>query len=322
MTLVGYHASHEQFGPTELLQRVVQAEHSGFAGAMCSDHFHPWSSEQGNSGHAWSWLGAALQATSFPLGVVNAPVQRYHPAVIAQAAATLSTMFPDRFWLAVGDGQNLNEHITGEPWPAKDERRRRLDEAVGVIRSLWGGETVTHRGRIVVEDAHLYTRPERPPRLVGAATTPATASRVARWADALITISKPLEELRPVLDAFREGGGEGKPLLLQVQLSFAPDETAALSAAHEQWRTNIFESAVLTDLRMPADFEAAAEFVAPGDLTDAVNVSADPSRHLDWLAGYIELGIDELYLHNVHRDQERFIDVFGNEVLPALTMGR
>jgi coenzyme F420-dependent glucose-6-phosphate dehydrogenase len=318
MTLVGYHASHEQFGPKELLDRVIQAEEAGFTGAMCSDHFHPWSGQQGNSGHAWSWLGAALQATSLPIGVVNAPVQRYHPAVIAQAAATLATMYSDRFWLAVGDGQNLNEHITGGPWPTKNERRLRLAEAVEVMRDLWAGETVTHHGRVVVEDARLYTLPSRPPRLVGAATTPTTAASVASWADALITISKPIDQLRQVVDAFREGGGEGKPLLLQVQLAHAATDDEALAAAHDQWRTNIFDSPVLTDLRMPADFESAAAYVAAGDLTDAVNVSADPARHVEWLASYQQLGFDELYLHNVHRDQQRFIDTFGEHVLPGL----
>ncbi len=319
MATVGYHASHEQHPPSRLLAAVVEAEQAGFTAAMCSDHFHPWSEQQGQSGFAWSWLGGALQATQLPMGVVNAPGQRYHPAIIAQAAATLAEMYPDRFWLAVGSGQDLNEHITGERWPRKADRNQRLLESVEVIRALWRGETVTHHGAVVVEDAHLYTRPERSPRLLGAALTPRTAEWIASWADGLITVAKPHEELRGIVEAFRAGGGQDKPMALQVQLSYADSEQGALQAAHEQWGTNILSSRVLATLRMPDDFAAAAEFVQPDDLRGPVNVSADLSRHAAWLAEYIELGFDELYLHNIHRDQERFVNDFGASVLPEVT---
>src|SRR4051812_25289907 len=143
---------------------------------MCSDHFHPWTGRQGQSGFAWAWLGAALQATRLPFGVVSAPGQRYHPAIIAQASATLSAMFPGRLWVAFGTGQNLNEHINGDPWPGKPERQARLKEAVDVIRALWAGETVDHAGPwFRVREAKLYSRPETPPRIFGAAITPETA---------------------------------------------------------------------------------------------------------------------------------------------------
>ena len=319
MVTVGYHASHEQHPPSRLRDYLTAAEEAGFAAGMCSDHFHPWSEQQGQSGFAWSWLGAALEATRLPMGVVNAPGQRYHPAIIAQAAATLAEMYPGRFWLAVGSGQDLNEHITGDAWPRKADRNRRLLESVEVIRALWRGETVTHRGAVVVEDAHLYTRPERPPRLLGAALTPATAEWVAGWADGMITVAKPQEELAEIIEAFRAGGGQDKPMALQVQLSYADTEEEALRAAHEQWGTNIFDSPVLATLRMPGDFEAAAGFVKPGDLLGPVNVSSDLSRHAAWLAEYVELGFDELYLHDVHRDQERFLNDFGASVLPEIT---
>ncbi|HEY6708269.1 MAG TPA: LLM class flavin-dependent oxidoreductase, partial [Actinomycetota bacterium] len=174
--VVGYHASHEQLAPSELLGCVVAAEAAGFQAAMCSDHFAPWSPRQGQSGFAWSWLGAALQATGLSLGVVNAPGQRYHPAIVAQAAATLSEMFPGRFWLALGSGEASNEHITGDRWPPKAERRARLGEAVEVIRALLAGETVTHHGLVQVDRARLWTLPERPPMLVGAAISPETAA--------------------------------------------------------------------------------------------------------------------------------------------------
>jgi coenzyme F420-dependent glucose-6-phosphate dehydrogenase len=318
MARIGYHASHEQYRPSSLLTYVQAAEEAGFDAAMCSDHLFPWSEQQGQSGFAWSWLGAALQATTVPFGVVNAPGQRYHPVVVAQAAATLAEMFDDRFWVALGSGQNLNEHVTGDRWLRKPDRNARLLECVEIIRALWRGETVTHRGLVTVEDAKLYTRPLTPPRLVGAAITAETAGWVAGWADALITIARPLEELRPVVEAFREGGGEGKPMALQVQLSYAPDEDEARGAAHEQWRTNILPSSVLADLRLPSDFEDAAEFIEPGDVDGPVCISADTDRHVEWLGEYLELGFDELYLHNVHRDQQAFVEAFGERVLPQV----
>jgi coenzyme F420-dependent glucose-6-phosphate dehydrogenase len=318
VTTIGYHASHEQFRPSTLLSHVQLAESIGFGGAMCSDHFHPWNERQGQSGFAWSWMGAAMQATSLTMGTVCAPGQRYHPAVVAQAAATLAEMFPDRFWVAVGSGQNLNEHITGQRWPAKPERNERLREAVEVMRALWRGETVSHRGHFTVDEAKLYTRPLTPPHLVGAAITPTTAGWLGEWADALITIAQPLEELREVVAAFRDNGGAGKPVLLQVQLSYAATDDEARQAALDQWGTNVFDNTLLADLRMPDAFEAAAEFMDADDLEGQVVMSADLGEHLERLQEFAELGFDEMYLHNVHRDQETFIRDFGDKVLPAL----
>ena len=319
--VVGYHASHEQLAPSELLACVVAAEAAGFQAAMCSDHFAPWSSRQGHSGFAWSWLGAALQATGLGFGVVNAPGQRYHPAIVAQAAATLSEMFPGRFWLALGSGEASNEHITGDRWPAKAERRARLGEAVAVIRALLAGETVTHDGLVTVDQARLWTLPERPPRLIGAAVSPETAAWVGGWADGLVTINQPHERLRAVVDAFRAGGGEGRPLFLQVHLSWAADEDEALAVDHDQWSTNVFDPQLAMDLTLPEQFEAAARFVTPDDVRSAVLVSADLGRHTAWLAEYAELGFDRIYLHEVGqgRHQQPFIDAFGSKVIPALT---
>lgn len=318
MTEIGYHCSHEQFAPSALLEYVRAAEAAGFTAAMCSDHFHPWSDRQGQSGFAWSWLGSALQATSLSFGTVCAPGQRYHPPMIAQAAATLAEMYPGRFWVALGSGQFLNEHITGERWPTKHERNARLLEAVEVIRALWAGETISHHGHFTVEDARLYTRPEEPPRIVGAAITAETARWVGGWADAMITIGQPLQKMQQVVDAFRTGGGEGKPLFLQAQLCYAPTREEATRAAREQWGTNIFESRVLSDLRMPGDFEALARFVHEEELRDAIRISADLAEHTDWIRSAMELGFDRILLHCVHRDQHRFLEDFGREVLPAL----
>lgn len=316
--MIGYHASHEQYHPAALLDYVRAAEAAGFEAGMCSDHFLPWSRQQGQSGFAFAWLGAALQATSLPFGSVCAPGQRYNPAIVAQAAATLAAMFPGRYWIALGSGQFLNEHITGEGWPPKAERNARLREAVDVIRALWAGETVTHRGRFTVEDAVLYTQPETPPQVVGAAVTAETARWVAEWADALITVDRPVEQLREVVDAFRGGGGADKPMYLQLQLSFAPTEEEALRSAHAEWGTNILDSRVLTDLRMPRDFEAAARYVRPEDMHGPVRVSHEPAQHAAWIRETLDLGFERVYLHNVHRDQRRFIEVFGEQVLPQL----
>jgi probable non-F420 flavinoid oxidoreductase len=319
--VVGYHASHEQLAPSELLDCVVAAEAAGFQAAMCSDHFAPWSPRQGHSGFAWSWLGAALQATGLSLGVVNAPGQRYHPAIVAQAAATLSEMFPGRFWLALGSGEASNEHITGDRWPPKAERRARLGEAVEVIRALLAGETVTHHGLVQVDRARLWTLPERPPMLVAAAISPETAAWAGGWADGLVTLNQPQERLRAVVDAFREGGGDGKPLFLQVHLSWAPDEQAALAVAHDQWASNVFDPVLAMELALPEQFEAAARHVTPEDVRSAVLVSADLGRHTAWLAAYAELGFDRIYLHEVGQGEHQrpFIDAFGSKVIPALT---
>ena len=314
---IGFHASHEQFTPSALLGLVAKAQAAGFESAMCSDHFHPWSDDQGQSGFAWSWLGAALQATALPFGVVCAPGQRYHPAVIAQAAATLAEMFPGRFWIALGSGQLLNEGITGEGWPPKELRNERLEECARIMRSLWAGEVVTSYGHTMVEQARLYTRPETPPLLMGAAITPETAGWVGGWADGMITVSRPAKELKTVVDAFRRGGGGGKPMFLKVQISYAADEGEALAGAWEQWRTNIFESAVLSDLRLPGQFSRAARFVKPEDVRGSVRVSGSTDRHIEWLEQDRALGFDHVYLHNVNRDQLRFIEDFGEKVLPS-----
>ena len=209
MTIVGWHASHEQISPSGLLRAVQRAEAAGFDAAMSSDHFAPWGERQGESGFAWSWLGAAMATTTLPFGVVNAPGQRYHPAIVAQAAATLSEMFPGRFWMALGSGEAANEHITGGRWPAKEIRDRRLLECVAVIRALLAGDEVSHDGLVRVDRARLYSRPVEPPPLFGAAVTPATAGVVGSWADGLITINQPHDVLRRLLDAFDGAGGAG-----------------------------------------------------------------------------------------------------------------
>lgn len=320
MALVGFHASHEQFPPGELLSLVQRAQAAGFDAAMCSDHFHPWSAAQGQSGHSWSWLGAAMATTALPFAVVAAPVGRQHPAAVAQAVATLLQMHGDRFTLVAGSGEALNEAITGERWPPKDLRNQRLLEAVEVMRALWRGEEVTHRGAVTVEQAQLYTRPPSPPPVFAAALSPETAAWAATWADGLVTISMPEAKLRAIVAAFRDGGGAGKPMYLQVKLSWDGDDTTALHGAHAQWRTNVLEGEVSEELRTPRQFEDAARHVTVEDVARAVRVSADTHRHVDWLAHDLELGFERLYLHNVNRNQAAFVDAFGERVLPLLSV--
>jgi coenzyme F420-dependent glucose-6-phosphate dehydrogenase len=316
---IGYHASHEQFSPSALIALVKQAEAAGFTCINCSDHFHPWSEEQGQSGFSFAWLGAAMQATTLPFGSVCAPGQRYHPAIVAQAIATLNEMFPGRYSIALGSGEAINESITGAKWPEKAERNLRLKSCVEVIRQLLAGQMVNHHGLIHVENAKLYTLPLSAPLLLGAAVTPETAGWMGSWVDGIVTVSKPVEQISEVIRAFREGGGEGKPIYLKVQLSYAATEEEALNGAYDQWRTNILPSNLLSDLQKVDHFSSAASFTKPEDLRDMVNISADPSRHISWIKEYQSLGIDKIFLHNVNRGQQFFIQEFGEKVLPFLT---
>jgi probable non-F420 flavinoid oxidoreductase len=319
MPVIGFHASHEQIHPAILLDAVRAAEQVGFTAAMCSDHFSPWSQRQGHSGFAWSWLGAALQATSLPLGVVNAPGQRYHPAIIAQAIASLSAMFEGRFWVALGSGENANEHITGAGWPRKSVRNARLRECVEIIRALLAGEEVSHDGLVTVDRARIWTRPEIPPRLIATAVSVETAGWAGAWAEGLATITQPAEHLRQMIDAYRSAGGTG-PLVCQVHLSYAETLDEARATAFDQWRHGLFGPPVCWDLDHPDAFDAAAQVVRPEDVEEAVFVSADPGAHAEHIANLTELGFDEIYLHHVGQTQDQFLEVFGEKVLPQLNV--
>jgi probable non-F420 flavinoid oxidoreductase len=311
-----FHASHEQLSPSELLEAAIAAESAGFQGVTASDHLAPWSKRQGHSGHAWSWLGAAMQATSVPFGVVTAPGQRYHPAIIAQAISTLADLFPGRFWPVLGSGEALNEHVTGERWPDKDIRDRRLLECVHVIRALLRGEEVTHHGLVTVDRARVWSLPSTPPPIFGAAVSEETARTVGGWGDGLMTVYRPIHELRRVLDAFRDAGGHGKRTCVQVHVSWAPTNDEALAIAHDQWRTNVFGSELAWNLELPSQFDAAAKTIRPEDVREVVLVSSDLERHAAWLQEIAELGVDEISVHHVGQEQGPFIDAFGERVLP------
>jgi probable non-F420 flavinoid oxidoreductase len=319
MTVIGFHCSHEQINPAQLLVDVQRAERAGFTAGMSSDHFSPWSARQGESGFAWSFLGAALATTSLPFGVVNAPGQRYHPAIIAQAIATLAQMFPGRFWAALGSGEASNERVNGEAWPRKELRDQRLVECVDVIRRLLRGEVVNHDGLIHVNRAQLWTLPATVPELVGPAVSPETAARHAAWADGLITVNQPEETLRRVLGSYRDAGGRG-PARLQVHLSWAPTRDEAIAIAHDQWRNNVFAPPVSWDLETVEAFDVIGETVSTEQVMRSVRVSHDLAQHAAWLVDYVDQGWDELYLHFVGQDQTGFIDAFGAQVLPQLAV--
>ena len=318
MAAVGFHASHELYPPSELLRLTRLAQEHGFRHVMCSDHFHPWTPSQGQSGYAWSWLGAAMQATETTFGTVCAPGQRYHPAIIAQASATLAEMFPERLWVALGSGQALSESITGDPWPPKAQRHARLLESVAVIRALWAGETVTHEGLIRVKDAKLYTRPKRPPMIFGAAISLETAAWVGRWADGLITVAAPQHELKQKVDAFREAAGADKPVFVQAAISYSPDEEESVRAARANWPICGLEVSELEDLPTPQSFAERCCGVTLDVARSRLRSSSNLDQHIEWIAGDLEAGATRIYLHHVGPDMDRFVGSFADRVLPYL----
>ena len=317
---IGFHASHEQHPPGALLELVQRAEASGFEAAMCSDHLSPWSERQGQSGFAWSWLGAALQATQLSFGCVTAPGYRYHPAVVAQGAATLAEMYPGRFWVALGSGELLNEHVTGEAWPSDDERRDRLHEAAQAIRGLLAGEEVsTSAGRI--DRARVWVRPRVPPRLIGAALSEDSAGRAASWADGLIIAPSDAGSAERLIRAFREAGGTG-PVSVQFVLSYADSEEQALAEAADQWRQVALEPGQLAELSTPEEFDRATASIGPGDVRERVLVTADPKALRSAIEQFANLDVDTIYLHNVCRDQAAFLSAMQHDVLPAVERGK
>ncbi|WP_091228248.1 TIGR03885 family FMN-dependent LLM class oxidoreductase [Microbacterium sp. 3J1] len=315
MVDIGYHASHEQHTPRELLAAVRLAEVVGFDEVMCSDHLAPWTRAQGQSGFAWSWLGAAMATTSIPFGLVNAPGQRYHPVIVAQAIGTLAQMFPERFWVALGSGEALNEHVTGDPWPAKPVRQRRLRESVDAIRALLDGKRVDVDGLVRIHDARVWTRPEEPVPLLGAAVSADTAGWIADWADGLITVGSDAEQTREVLDRFRGAGGRGTARL-QIHLSLEDTHEEALAAARDQWSQSMAQDVSTWDAENPEDFEAA---IVPSDdaLERGLLVSASAHDLAERIAAMAQ-GFDHIYLHHVGRDQAAFLRRCESELLPAL----
>jgi probable non-F420 flavinoid oxidoreductase len=313
MFKIGFHASHELYPPGELLRMVQAAERAGFGAAMCSDHFHPWTERQGQSGFAWAWLGAAMHATRLPFGVVCAPGQRYHPAIIAQAAATLAEMFPGRFWVALGTGQNLNEHITGDVWPTPDIRQDMLEEAVEVIRLLHQGGEQSHYGRFfTVHDARVYNLPDEPVPIYFAAAGDEAARLAGRKADGMICTSPEPETVK----AFEGAGGAGKPKYGELTVCWAETEDKAVRTAHEFWPNAALSGQFKNELPRPLYLEQAAKSVRPEDVAKKVTCGPDPGKHLEAIEKFVKAGFENVYVHQVGPDQTGFMRFYAREILP------
>jgi len=318
MPAIGYTLSCEEHRPNDLVRFAVRAEEAGFDFATISDHFHPWTDSQGQSPFVWSVIGAVAQATSeLKLGTaVTCPSRRIHPTVIAQAAATVEAMMPGRFFLGVGSGENLNEHVVGEYWPPTGIRLEMLEEAVGLIRRLWEGEVVTHEGRYYrAHTARIYTLPERPPPIMVAASGPKAAELAGRIGDGLISTAPKSE----TVEQFRANGGGGdRPTYGQVHVCWAPDESEARALAHRQWPNAAIPGELGQELPTPTHFEQAATTVGPEDVAKAVVCGPDPERHVEAIRQYVDAGFDHVFVHQVGPDQEGFFRFYESEVLPKL----
>jgi G6PDH family F420-dependent oxidoreductase len=323
--MLGYMASFEQFHPTDLLNYSKLAEENGFGGVSASDHFHPWTPQQGHSAFVWAWLGALGATTNLKFGTgVTPPGYRYHPAILAQAAATLEAMYPGRFTLGLGAGEALNEHIVGGYWPEAAVRSQVLFEAIGVIQALLTGKVVKHRGEhFNVESARIYTMPETPPPIVIATSGPINAQKTGKLVDGILTVGAADEKLKMLMDRFEKGAREaGKDpdsmiKILQVKVSYATTTEAAVEQAVKEW-PNGGMAFPKGDIRNPEDFEAMAKNVEAKHFKNRVLMSADIDEHIAAIQHYIDLGFKEIYIHNVGRNQEEFLKVYGQKVVNAL----
>ena len=329
MTKIGYAAMLEQFHPTDLLEWCPQAEAAGFsAGFMVSEHFQPWTPQQGNAAFAWTFMGALGQRTTLPIGLaVTAPGFRYHPAVIAHAAATMGAMYPDRFWLGLGAGEALNEHVIGGAWPEIGHRSHMLFEAIELIKKLFSGEVVRHSGEhFTLESAKLYTRPEKPVPIYVATAGPINAKRTGRHADGMITVGAADEKIHMLWDKFAEGALQSgrdphtMPKLLQIHVSWAASASEAEEQAVREW-PNGGMPFPKQDIRHPEDFANMAMLVRPEHFTNRVLISADLDEHAAHIQKFVDMGFDEVHVHNVGRNQSEFIAAFGEKVLPQLRLG-
>nr|WP_279589728.1 TIGR03557 family F420-dependent LLM class oxidoreductase [Cellulomonas uda] len=326
---VGYAAMLEQFHPTEAVALSAYAEEHGFSGVMAADHFQPWVPAQGQAAFVWNVLTAIGERTSGDMGPgVTAPTFRWHPAMVAQASATLAAMYPGRHWLGLGSGEALNEHITAQYWPEAPERINRMFEAIDIIKKLFNaslaGKDVKHSGEFYkMESTRLWTMPEEAPPILVATAGPITAKRAGRHADGLITVGAPLEKIEGLFSRFHDGvresgrNPEDLPKVLQVHLSWAPTDEEALANAMHEWPNGGMKFPK-ADIRSPFELEQMARLVRPEDFEGRMVISADPDVHRAAIQKYVDLGFDRIYLHNVGRNQREWIDVFGEHVLPKL----
>jgi G6PDH family F420-dependent oxidoreductase len=317
MTQLGYSLSSEEFSPTELIRYAKQAEDSGFTFSLISDHYHPWSNCQPHSGFVWSSIGGISQTTSkLMLGTgVTCPTMRISPAIVAQAAATSATLMPDRFFLGVGTGENLNEHITGCHWPSPHDRLSMLEEAIEVIRLLWKGGWQSHEGKYyTVENARLFTLPAKAPGIMVAASKTAAASLAGRAGDGLISF----EPDPDLVKTFESEGGKGKPRFGQLTVCYARDEEEAAKAVRKYWPNAGIGGDLMTDLSLPSHFDQAVDLIAPEKITEGMPLGPDPEKHVKGIKQFLDAGFDHVYIHQVGPDQKSFFDFYTDKVIPHL----
>jgi len=325
MAKIGYAAMLEQFHPTELVSYCQKAEAAGFSGVMAADHVQPWTPDQGQAAFVWSFMTAAAERTKGDIGPgVTCPSFRQHPAIIAQAAATMAAMYPGRFWLGLGSGEALNEHIVASYWPEVAERINRMFESIEIIRKLFSGKDVKHAGEFYkMETMRLWTMPEKPPPIYVATAGPVTAEKTGKFCDGLITVGAPEEKIEGVFQRFEKGAREaGKdpatmPKILQLHLSWAKTDDEAMANAMKEWPNGGMKFPK-ADIRSPQDFAQMAKIVRPEDFKGRMLISSSLDAHCKEIQKFIDLGFDQVYLHNVGRNQAEWIDAFSKDVLPKL----
>lgn len=317
MTELGYKLICEEHGPNDLVEYATLADQSAFEYAMISDHFHPWTSRQGESPFAWNVIGAIAQATDdLRLGTaITCPIIRYHPALIAQAAATAGVQMPGRFFLGVGTGENLSEHILGDRWPEHEIRLDMLREAVDIIRTLWEGETTSYHGEYyTVENARIYTLPDELPPIRVAADGPKAARTAGEIGDGLVGVA-PDEGL---IETFEAEGGEDEPRYAELDICYADDTREAIETAHEIWPQAGLPGELMWILPTPAHFEQATAMVSEDDIAKSVVCGSDPDEHIEAIQEYIDAGFDHVTIHQIGPNQAEFVEFYEDEVLPAI----
>lgn len=319
MTEIGYALSSEEHGPLDLVNLARRAEETGFTFALISDHYHPWISKQGHSPFVWSVIGGIAQATdNLRLGTgVTCPTFRIHPTIIAQAAATAAAMMPGRFFLGVGTGENLNEHIQGFRWPPHDIRLALLEEAVQIIRLLWRGENTSFWGDFfTVEDAHLFTLPDEEPPIMVAASGDTAAEVAGQIGDGFISTA-PQKQL---VNTYEEGGGEG-PHIGQLTVCWAESEAAAKETVYEIWPNSALPGELTQELRTVEHFEQAVKIVSKEEATRHIVTGPDPQKHLDGIQKFVDAGYDQVYIHQIGHDQDGFFRFYEKNILPEFQNG-
>ncbi|UNO38964.1 TIGR03557 family F420-dependent LLM class oxidoreductase [Streptomyces sp. MST-110588] len=316
MTEYGYFLSSEEHRPADLVEQARMAEQAGFTSLWISDHFHPWNAAQGQAPFVWSVIGALAEATSLPVQTaVTCPIMRMHPVVTAQAAATSAVLLEGRFRLGVGSGEALNEHILGDHWPQAPVRLEMLEEAIQLMRLLFEGGEVSHRGKhYTVENARLYTVPDRPIPIDVSAFGPAATELAGRLGDGFVTNTPDADGV----ERFRRSGGGTKPAFGGVKVCWGPDREEAVRTAHRLWAVEQLPGELAQVLPTPAHFEQACELVPPERVAANVTCGNDVEAHVKTLDAYAKAGFDTVHVSQIGPDQRGFFDFYRTKVLPQL----